>query len=166
MSTDERLDRTDARLLLELQHHPRATVMTLATTLRLSRNTVHARLARLERAGVLNPLRPGVEPGMLGYPLTAFVKIEVVQQMLRKVGEALAEMPEVVEVAGVSGSTDLIVRIVAVDADDMYRIAGMILAKPGIVRTETSLVMRRIVDYRLEPLLTQMVDGRADPDPS
>jgi len=44
----DRVDATDARLLLALSADPRATVLSLAQTLGLARNTVQARLARLE----------------------------------------------------------------------------------------------------------------------
>ena len=38
------------------------------------------------------------------------------------------------------------------------RIAGRILAIPGIERTNTSLVMRRLVDYRITPLLRRAAE--------
>jgi hypothetical protein len=49
-------------------------------------------------------------------------------------------------------------RVVAPDADDLYRIAGVILATPGVERTDTALVMRRLVIYRLQPLLQRLVE--------
>lgn len=58
-----------------------------------------------------------------------------------------------VEVFGLSGETDLLVRVVATDAEDLYRVAGKILAIPGIDRTATALAMRELVPYRLTPLL-------------
>jgi hypothetical protein len=43
--------------------------------------------------------------------------------------------------------------VVAADADDLYRIAGQILAIPGVERTNSALVMRELVSYRIKPLL-------------
>lgn len=43
--------------------------------------------------------------------------------------------------------------VVATDVEDLYRIADQILAIPGVERTDTSLVMRELVDYRISPLL-------------
>lgn len=65
--------------------------------------------------------------------------------------EALAGIAEVVEVFGLSGETDLLVRVVAADAEDLYRVAGSILDIPGIDRTTTSLAMRELVPHRLTP---------------
>src|SRR5690606_15216877 len=46
------LDHVDLELLTALSHDPRATVVALAERLHLSRNTVQARMGKLERAGV------------------------------------------------------------------------------------------------------------------
>src|SRR4051794_41682220 len=63
-ASSDRLDSTDARLLLALSTDPRATVLSLAQTLGLARNTVQTRLARLEAGGVLDPFeRRGGAPG-------------------------------------------------------------------------------------------------------
>lgn len=57
---------------------------------------------------------------------------------------------------GLSGVTDLLIHVVARDADDLDRIAGRILDIDGVEKTTTSLVMRQLVDYRLTPLLEQL----------
>jgi len=45
-------------------------------------------------------------------------------------------------VQGISGQSDLMVRVVRADADDLYRI----LAVESVERTATALVMRELVD--------------------
>ena len=79
------LDGHDARLLLALAQDPRATVLALAEQVGLSRNTVQARLARLEERGVLGSFERRIDPAALGYPLTAFVSVQLVQQRLTEV---------------------------------------------------------------------------------
>jgi DNA-binding Lrp family transcriptional regulator len=151
-----KLDRTDARLLRALGKQPRATVLALAEKLRLSRNTVQARLARIESTDVLLPFERRIDPAAIGYPVTAVITVRVRQQMLAEVSDALADVPEVVEVFGLTGPTDLLVSVVAPNADDLYRIAGVILATSGVERTDTALVMRRLVEYRIDPLLRRL----------
>lgn len=56
----------------------------------------------------------------------------------------------------VAGENDLLVHPIARDADDLYRIAGHILAIPGVERTNTALVMRELVSYRITPLLRRL----------
>ncbi|MCW2675614.1 MAG: Transcriptional regulator, AsnC family [Modestobacter sp.] len=149
----DRLDATDARLLLALSADPRATVLALAQQLGLARNTVQARLARLESSGVLDAFERRVRPEALGYRLGAYVTVTVVQRSLAEVSDALARIPEVLEVTGLSGVADLLVQVVAVDADDLWRITEQVLTIPGVQRTDTNLALRRFVDHRMTPLL-------------
>ncbi|MGW0019727.1 Lrp/AsnC family transcriptional regulator [Rhodococcus sp. NPDC003382] len=153
------LDATDARLLLELTRTPRATGVELAARLGLSRNTVQARLARWEAEGVLASFERRVDPRALGYPLAAYVATRVDQHRLDSVVAALAEIPEVTEVYGMAGQTDLSVKVVATDADDLYRLAGQILEIPGVERTNMALVMRELVPQRTAPLLRRLAQG-------
>jgi DNA-binding Lrp family transcriptional regulator len=57
-----------------------------------------------------------------------------------------------------SGVADLMIHVVARDADDLYRIAGHILGVKGVRRTTTALVMRNLVGYRIAPLVTRLED--------
>ncbi|WP_062213040.1 Lrp/AsnC family transcriptional regulator [Streptomyces sp. NBRC 109706] len=158
VSKERHLDATDARILRALNHEPRATVLALAQRLGLSRNTVQARMTRLEREGVLRPFECRIDPAALGYPLTAFVTAEVEQRRLTEVGVALTRITEVTEIIGLSGDMDLLIRVIASDAEDLYRVAGHILACPGVLRTRTSLAMRELLPLRL----TQVLDVLAD----
>jgi DNA-binding Lrp family transcriptional regulator len=153
------VDATDARLLLALAEDPRASVMALSQRLGLARNTVQARLGRLETNGVLAPLDRRVRPEALGYRLGAYVTVQVVQRSLADVSDALAHIPEVLEVTGLSGVTDLLVQVVAKDADDLWRITEQVLAIPGVQRTDTALALRRFVDHRITPLLQRAAGG-------
>jgi DNA-binding Lrp family transcriptional regulator len=155
---DQRIDQADARLLLAMIRHPRATTVALAEHAGLSRNTAQARISRLEQDRGLESFDRRVSPGALGYPLTAFITAQVVQRRLGEVASALAGIPEVLQVHGVSGATDLLVHTVAADADDLYRVAGRILAVPGVERTQTALVMRELVEYRVTPLLRRLAE--------
>jgi DNA-binding Lrp family transcriptional regulator len=147
------VDATDARLLLALADDPRASVMALSQRLGLARNTVQARLSRLESNDVLAPLDRRVRPEALGYRLGAYVTATVVQRSLAEVSDALADIAEVIEVTGLSGVADLLVEVVARDADDLWRITEQLLAIPGVQRIDTALTMRRFVEHRLGPLL-------------
>ena len=135
------LDATDARLLLALDDDPQATRVDLAQRLELSRNTVHARLTRWEDQAVLGAVDHRVMPKTLGYSLTAFVTIQIDQHRLDELTVAMTEIPEVLEVHGIAGMTDLIARVVARDTEDLYRIAGVLLAAPGVERTSVGISM-------------------------
>lgn len=147
------LDETDTRLLIALTEDPRGTVVALAERLELSRNTVQARLAQLEAADALLPLDRRINPVPLGYPLTAFISIHLQQQKLADVVRELAKIPEIIQAHGLSGPADLLLTVVCVDAADLFRVNGEVLACDGIERAETSLSMGELIPFRMRPLL-------------
>lgn len=157
MTTRAAADAIDARLLRALAREPRASAVALAEQTGMSRNTVQARLNKWDEGGVLFPFDRRIDPVFLGYPMRAFIHARLKQRLLSEVSIALTEIPEVIEVLGLSGGADLLIQVVARDADDLYRIAGAVLDIRGVRHTNTSLVMRELVDLRL----TQLVHGDA-----
>lgn len=150
-------DAVDRALLAALARDPRATVVALADRLGMSRNTVQARMSRLEASGAFLSFERSIDPVPLGFPLEAFLWVHVRQKQLADVVEEISRIPEVIQAHGLSGSVDLMVRVVCRDAHDLFRIDGEILAIEGVERTETSLAMGELIPYRLQPLLERRV---------
>ena len=73
------LDTLDARLLELLATEPRIGVLETSRRLGVARGTAQARLDRLIRDGVIADLAPTVDPAALGYPVTAFLSLEIAQ---------------------------------------------------------------------------------------
>lgn len=147
------LDGTDTRLLSALAQDPRQTVVALAQKLGLSRNTVQARMAQLEKKHAFLSFERRINPVSLGYPLMAFISVHVQQQKLGSLADDLASVPEILEGYGLTGSADLLLRVVALDAEDLFRINGKILACDGVERTDTALAMGELIPFRIRPLL-------------
>src|SRR5829696_2625542 len=91
------LDSVDLELLAALAADPRATVVALAERLGLSRNTVQARMARLERSGVFLSYERAISSTALGFPIEAFISVIVRQADLPRITAALAHVPEIVQ---------------------------------------------------------------------
>lgn len=157
-----RLDRTDARILRALCEFPRATGVQLAGLVSMARNTVQTRLGRWDAEDLLAPFDRRVDPRDLGYPLRAYIAVVVDQHRLEEVVESLGEIPEVLEVVGISGIADLQLLVVAADADDLYRIAGRVLGVSGVDRTTVSVVMHEAIPYRTLPLIDRLAGRPTD----
>jgi DNA-binding Lrp family transcriptional regulator len=155
MITRRKADHIDTALLNALIADPDATNIAVAESTGLARNTVRSRLARYAEEATLRPFERRIDPEFLGYPLSAYIITKVTQRKLASVGQALSLIPEVLEVQGLSGLSDLLVHVVARDADDLYRVAGCILDTPGVKRTNTGLVMRELVTYRIAQLVNR-----------
>lgn len=147
------LDHVDLELLAALSADPRATVVALAEKLGLSRNTVQARMGRLERAGVFLSYERAISSAALGFPIEAFVSVIVRQADLPRIGHDLGAIPEIVQVHGLSGQVDLLVRVACRDTQHLFDTDARILAIEGVERTETSLVMGEVIGYRVAPLM-------------
>ena len=152
MSTGRTADAIDTLIFDALIADPDATNVAIAERTGLARNTVRARLARYAEEGTLRSFDRRIDPAFLGYPLRAYVVTKVTQRKLAAVGEALSAIPEVLEVHGLTGVTDLLIHVVARDADDLYRIAGRILGIDGVKRTATGFAMQELVGYRIGQL--------------
>ncbi|MEV4900573.1 Lrp/AsnC family transcriptional regulator [Citricoccus sp. NPDC055426] len=152
------LDTTDLRILAELSRAPDATTVALAQALSVSRNTVQARLARLTEEGVFLPFERRISLDALGHPLTAFVQIHVHQQQLTEITEALKGIPEVVQAHGLTGSADVLARVAARHAEDLFRIHSRILRIEGVDRADTSLAMTELVPWRAVPLVNSLLE--------
>lgn len=153
MSTARTADAIDAALLRVLSKDPNATNVAIAEATGLARNTVRARLSRYAKDQTLRSFERRIDPAFLGYPLRAYIITKVTQRKLTFIGDALRAVPEVLEVHGLTGVADLLIHVVARDADDLYRIAGRILLIDGVKRTNTGLVMRELVDYRIAQII-------------
>lgn len=147
------LDRVDLELLTALADDHRTTVVALADRLGLSRNTVQARMLRLERSGVFQSFERAMSPAALGMPIEAMVSVIVRQAEIPRITAAIAEIPEVIQAHGLSGQVDLLVRVVARDTQHLFDVDARILSIDGVERTETSLVMGEVIGYRVRPIL-------------
>jgi len=147
------LDRVDLALLEALADDPRETVVALSERLGLSRNTVQARMVKLDRAGVFLSYERAMAPAALGYPLEALLSVVVRQADLPRITAQIAEIPEVIQAHGVSGAVDLVVRVAARDTQHLFEIDARILGIEGVERSETSLVMDEVIGYRVRPLM-------------
>lgn len=147
------LDRTDLELLAVLADDPRTTVVAMAEKLRLSRNTIQARMTRLEETGVFLSYERSYAPEVLGFPLQAFVNIGVRQTDLPRITAELARIPEVLQAHGLSGSVDLLARVACRDARHLFDTDARILSIDGVERTETSLAMGEVIPFRVAGLI-------------
>ncbi len=147
-------DRLDARLLRLYAAEPRVGVLEASRRLNVARGTVQARLDRLEATGVVRGWGPDLDAAALGYPVTAFVTLEIRQGGGHDpVGEHLADIPEVIEAHTVTGPGDMWCRVVARSNADLQRVLDAVVSFSGIERSATMITLATQVEPRLLPLL-------------
>jgi DNA-binding Lrp family transcriptional regulator len=147
------IDLLDARLIATLRENPRVGLLEVARQLGVARGTVQARLAKLERSGVITGHGPEIDTAALGYAITAFMLIELAQGRLAEAVQAMEAMPEVLESDAISGPQDLICRVVARDTEHLQELVNELLRAPAIRRCTSYIVLSRQVPPRTLPLV-------------
>jgi DNA-binding Lrp family transcriptional regulator len=147
------IDELDARLIRTLRENPRVGLLEVARRLGVARGTVQARLAKMEARGVITGHGPEVDPQAMGYPIAAFVLVELAQGRLPEAVAAMEAIPEVLEADAISGPQDLICRVVARDTEHLQQLVNEMLATPAIRRCTSYIVLTRQVPPRTGPLV-------------
>jgi DNA-binding Lrp family transcriptional regulator len=147
------VDRVDAAILALFAAEPRVGVLEASRRLRIARGTVQARLDKLVARGVVTGWGPDLDAAALGFPVTAFVTLEIAQSGHDEIGARLAAIPEVIEVHTITGGGDLLARVVARSNADLQRVIDQVVATDGIGRTSTAIALATQVPHRVLPLL-------------
>lgn len=150
------IDRLDAQIVVLFADEPRIGVLEASRRLAVARGTVQARLDRLERSGVVRGWGPELDAEALGYPVTAFITLEIRQgEGHDPVGDHLALIPEVVEAHTVTGPGDLWCRVVARSNTDLQRVLDTVVSYPGIERSATMISLTSQIQHRMLPLVAE-----------
>jgi DNA-binding Lrp family transcriptional regulator len=149
------VDTIDAAILELFAAEPRIGVLEASRRLRLARGTVQARLDKLAARGIVTGWGPDVDAAALGFPVTAFVTLEIAQRGHDAIGGRLAGIPEVLEVNTITGNGDLLCRVVARSNADLQRVIDQVVATDGIGRTSTVIALATQVPHRVLPLVTE-----------
>ena len=148
------LDVLDARLVEMLDAEPRIGVLEMSRRLAVARGTVQARLDKLIARGAIKGFGPEVVPEVIGYGVMSFVTLEISQRYGHQgVSDHLAEIPEVLEAHTITGSGDVLCRIVARSNADLQRVIDQIVGYEGIVRASTIIALAELIPYRTLPLV-------------
>ena len=148
------VDDLDVRLVELFAEDPRIGVLEASRRLGVARGTVQARLERLQRDGVITGFGPDLDPRALGYAVTAFVTLEIVQGHGHDaVAAHLATIPEVLEAHTISGAADMMCRVVARSNADLQRVLDLVVADPSINRSSTTIALATQIPLRTLPLL-------------
>jgi DNA-binding Lrp family transcriptional regulator len=139
-------DTLDHDLLALLAVDARTSTADLARQLGVARTTVVARLARLERDGVVSGYTVRLRHDLAQQGLSAFVGITVQPRSGADVVRLLQRVPEVKQLDSVSGQFDYVALLRADSAERLDALLDQIRALDGVQQTTTSVVLSRRID--------------------
>jgi Lrp/AsnC family transcriptional regulator, leucine-responsive regulatory protein len=142
------LDDRDLRIIEALQADARATFADVGRTAGLAPSSVHERVRKLERAGVIRGYRAQVDPQSLGVFVTALVSVTPLDpRQPDDVPERVLEFPEVEDCHSVAGDENYILKVrsrTTADLEDFLRR----LREKANVQTRTTIVLSTFFEHR------------------
>jgi len=122
-----KVDATDLKILDLLQQDATITVAQISARVHLSQTPCWRRIQKLEEMGVIERRVAIINPESIGLKLSVFVEVQAADhnsEWLARFAEAVAEMPEILEVHRMAGEIDYLLRVVVRDTeeyDEFYR---------------------------------------------
>ena len=147
------LDETNRRIIEELQAEARLTMAELGRRVNLSPPAVAERVQRLERAGVITGYCAEIDPRMLGYQLTAIVRIKPAPGQLPRIPELAAAIPEIGECHRITGEDCFYLKVFLRSIDELGALLDRFLVYG---ETTTSLINASPIPRRDPPLEEQV----------
>lgn len=139
-------DDLDHRLITLLQANARDSTANLARRLGVARTTVLARLARLERDGVVVGYTARLGAQRADQGVQAYVGITVTPKSGKDVVGRLSRLPELRLLCSVSGEFDYLALLQAVSTARLDALLDEIGEIDGVIKTTTSVVLALRVD--------------------
>ena len=157
-SNSTSLDATDRKIIGELAEDGRISNAELGRRVNLSSPAVAERVRRLERAGVITGYRAELDPRMLGYSLTAIVRVKPAPGQLPRIPELAAEIPQVSECHRITGEDCFYIKVYLRSIDELSALLDRFLAYG---ETTTSIVNASPIARRDPPIDGAEVTGSA-----
>jgi DNA-binding Lrp family transcriptional regulator len=154
------MDALDGKLIELFAQEPRIGVLEASRRLGVARGTAQARLDKLTATGVITGWGPNLSPEAIGFPVTAFLTLEIRQGSGHDVvATHLAAIPEVLEAFTITGVGDMWCRVVARSNTDLQRVIDLVLGNPAIERSTTVIALAGQVAHRVLPLARKAAES-------
>lgn len=156
------MDDIDAGIIEELRRDGRIGQGELATKLGISRPTASKRLNAMLDSGIIRIV--GVaHPSMLGINSVAHVSIDV-DQPIRRVAAAIADLDDVVFVSLTSGRYPMVAEIRSIDDEALARALDVLRSVDGVRDTDTLVYTDLVIDVLRSVKIPTVSIDRLDVD--
>lgn len=143
------MDKTDRQIIAALQRDGRQKLADLSERVGLSPTPLARRIARLERDGVIAGYSARIDQDKLGLPLNVFIFVELEKQTrdaITAFERDLRRFEEVMECYLMTGTRDILLRVVAADLASFDRFLEDGLMQTGNIRSmRSSFTLRTMI---------------------
>lgn len=151
------LDRTDKRILDELQKNGAISNLDLADKVGLSPSPCSRRVKALQESGIIQKNVVVLDQKLLGLDLMAMISISMdrhTPERFENFETQVAGFPEVLECFLITGSSaDYLLKVIVKDMEGYQQfLLGKLTRIEGVTGVHSSFVMRKVVDSTRLPL--------------
>ena len=152
MPDNYEIDNVDLKILSVLQHNAKKPYTEVGKKACVSSGTVHVRMNKLEKMGVVKGASLKLNLNSLGYTVSCFLGIFLSKSSLySKVATQLECIPEITSIHYTTGNYSMFIRIYAKNTDHLKDILHDKIQKvDGIERTETFVILEETLNRSIE----------------
>ncbi len=161
------MDEIDRHLLTILQGDATLSIAQMADLVGLSPTPCWKRIQKLENAGVITRRVAIVEPNRIGMGLSVFVAIESgdhTPEWLQAFAQAVAAMPEVMELYRMAGDVDYMLRVAVADMAEYDGFYKRLIKAAPLKNVTSRFAMERLKHTTAYPLHSNVFRDRRAPD--
>ncbi len=152
----EKLDKTDLKILKELQADGRMSNLDLANKVGLSATPTFERVKKLEKSKIIKSYHAEVDVESLGLGIQTFMLVSLDQprgNVVPNFIKQILEIPEIIECYHVTGSSDYVLKIMVEDIASYEQLAmDKIRNISEISKATTMVILSTIKKSKIAPL--------------
>ncbi|ODT35575.1 MAG: transcriptional regulator AsnC [Sphingobacteriales bacterium 41-5] len=154
MSNKLNLDKLDLQIIQHMMENAEISYADLGKKLFVSGGTIHVRIKKLQKDGIVKGTRLNTNLKLLGYDVIAFIGIYLKESSLYdSVASELYKMKEVVRLNYTTGNYSMFAEIVCKDISELRYVLHEKLQKiKGIERTETLISLEESFSRNVQVL--------------
>lgn len=133
------LDDLDVKILEKLMEDSRRSLRSIAKELRTPTSTIHERVKRLLKLGIIKRFTAELDTRVLGLDITALILVSVEGAYITDVEKILSSYEHVVAVYDITGDFDVAIIAKFRNIEDLNNFIKSILKIPHIKKTVTSI---------------------------
>jgi Lrp/AsnC family leucine-responsive transcriptional regulator len=158
------IDDTDKKIISILQENARLSNAEIAEKVGLTASSVHERVKKLEKKGILKGYVAIVDAERLGKPMMAFIRLSVSNQTIRGTIQKLcATEQDILECHDVAGEDCYILKVRAEGPKQLERLLMAIKSKSDSIRSVTNIVLSSYKETNyVEPARGETEEGGAE----
>lgn len=161
------MDEIDRHLLTILQADSTLSIAQMADLVGLSPTPCWKRIQKLETAGVITRRVALLEPARVGMGLSVFVAVEAgdhTPEWLQRFAEAVAGMPEVMELYRMAGDIDYMLRVAVADMAEFDAFYKKLIKAAPLKNVTSRFAMERLKHTTAYPLHSNVFRDRRAPE--